>query len=1046
MDPPTERVKKDPAGAIQQPPSASPRGHRLASSSSSKLRRRGSSHGALSSLDGRSTPSMRRNRPSWNDGGINGENGSYHSHQHQRQDSSSHDSLHQSQSVGSMSSADRRRRGQEMGRCQQQQQQQQQQPNQYDQYYEDNYSYGGRSRGKGSIHRFPMERIPSQSADPYSDVDDSQPSPHRLPSRRVDSRSHQGVGGSHHHSDCQNHSVHPYHGHPNQSPLHGRHGSWGTHESFNRNQLVNEQRTNSSANRGGGDLSPPFPPQQQMQYDDRLQSHYQSEQYNNFTGDRPPPRMAVDSRSVPTATSTSRYRCDNSEDDGSNSYNSNSISRNRRANLSSGDDHDGACAASSSNSVLLSLLLDESNGRGQPLLHSSPSSNSLRRANRRSYHDEEDDYAIGRGIRSMGSSQSLRHHRSDDDTSAYDDIFDDESRGGREGGDTWSVGKSVFPTLPDRLRRLSRGRAGTEDGSLFDGDDEVGSVLSASSCGTSYSSRHHRTASRSNSVHSQMSQLSQRSSQPSQGSRRRGSKRQIPRSSELYDSGDDDSMESLLNDFARGGNEGGGGILSAVDSTSISSGSYFSERGQRRSVGGSKQRDPSPTHEELAAGLGDTLLRLESLDLGIDLVDAKYGCRDGDELSIKLDEDIVQLSLNEVEYSIEESAWWIQELEDEGVFEYDTTTVYSNKMPPRKQIGVCEGMGNNLVEALADAGVLEENDPDVKVDNSDTSTLGMEDDGVGDWEERLWSLARTHYLEYSGSTSEIKDDATGISKTDNLRMTDEQSVIEREKLYHEDYVSEKDGVLMFRSLLFKCIEAYVGAFHCNVEGKQSTKETEGNAIEPKDGEWTDHAISFDVNQYIPLVTARALFVEVIKMSDAESGTHSLEGRNESDGATSVDQRADLVTTILTEDCIGIFRRYKVLTVQTSAKISVGGAKRSRKLLDASLQASGGTQTELESYLYGEMYAEGEKKNEDQDGLYVVDDVPVESEEHEIRIRSSVVATVRDKHSMSDTCNTIVSWPDMLASTVLLPGVQHAVNSGTEGEYSQIPEICTNVCA
>jgi hypothetical protein len=101
---------------------------------------------------------------------------------------------------------------------------------------------------------------------------------------------------------------------------------------------------------------------------------------------------------------------------------------------------------------------------------------------------------------------------------------------------------------------------------------------------------------------------------------------------------------------------------------------------------------------------------------------------------------------------------------------------------------------------------------------------------------------------------------------------------------------------------------------------------------------------------------------------------------------------------------------------------------------------------LESYLYGEMYAEGEKKNEDQDGLYVVDDVPVESEEHEIRIRSSVVATVRDKHSMSDTCNTIVSWPDMLASTVLLPGVQHAVNSGTEGEYSQIPEICTNVCA
>ena len=60
--------------------------------------------------------------------------------------------------------------------------------------------------------------------------------------------------------------------------------------------------------------------------------------------------------------------------------------------------------------------------------------------------------------------------------------------------------------------------------------------------------------------------------------------------------------------------------------------------------------------------------------------------------------------------------------------------------------------------------------------------------------------------------------------------------------------------------------------------------------------------------YIPLSTASALFLEVIKFADA----------NREDTSTiDVKQKSDLVTSILVDDSLNIFRRYQVITKKKS---------------------------------------------------------------------------------------------------------------------------------
>ena len=130
--------------------------------------------------------------------------------------------------------------------------------------------------------------------------------------------------------------------------------------------------------------------------------------------------------------------------------------------------------------------------------------------------EDDDDYIVGR--RAGGgstSSHSLQQQQQrggrrgsnrkkadqPSDDASYSGLLDDESRDGR-GGDVWSINKSVFSTLPDRIGRTTtrnhpNRRGGNNNGSLYDNDDD-GSIFSAASM---YSFR------RSSSVASRISQI-----------------------------------------------------------------------------------------------------------------------------------------------------------------------------------------------------------------------------------------------------------------------------------------------------------------------------------------------------------------------------------------------------------------------------------------------------------------------------------------------------------------------------------------------------------
>ena len=107
---------------------------------------------------------------------------------------------------------------------------------------------------------------------------------------------------------------------------------------------------------------------------------------------------------------------------------------------------------------------------------------------------------------------------------------------------------------------------------------------------------------------------------------------------------------------------------------------------------------------------------------------------------------------------------------------------------------------------------------------------------IDDWEERLWSVARAHYSQFSGDgTNNIHVDGESVShysllekKANNMPELDEQSVKDQEQLYLLNYGAEQKGVLVFRSILLQCLETYAKAFHHKVgESKHSCKEGEG---------------------------------------------------------------------------------------------------------------------------------------------------------------------------------------------------------------------------
>ena len=120
------------------------------------------------------------------------------------------------------------------------------------------------------------------------------------------------------------------------------------------------------------------------------------------------------------------------------------------------------------------------------------------------------------------------------------------------------------------------------------------------------------------------------------------------------------------------------------------------------------------------------------------------------------------------------TAWWMKELNDEGWFQHDTTKAYSEKMPPKRR----STSATVLVGEVVDADLNEEfptgfgggeSQPNSHLDDhSVTSTIDVEDEDDDDWEERLRSVARAHYSQYSGDgANNINADVIKMAGTDH---------------------------------------------------------------------------------------------------------------------------------------------------------------------------------------------------------------------------------------------------------------------------------------
>ncbi|KAL3784127.1 hypothetical protein HJC23_005785 [Cyclotella cryptica] len=667
----------------------------------------------------------------------------------------------------------------------------------------------------------------------------------------------------------------------------------------------------------------------------------------------------------------------------------------------------------------------------------SSSSNSLNRRdinqsrsrnNRRSsYHEEEDDddYLVGEEVHLVTSGRSTRQIRRQStlrsNNSSYNDLYDKDSDPSEKEFDTWSMAKSAFSTLPDTHQK-------TFD--IYYNDDDTPSLSASSRGNTSYSSRH-RPVSRSSSFQSQLSQRSsQQSSFRSQSSRNQSSRKQLPLNSVAYDESDL-SMGSILSGID--GDEVD--LPLVVDSTSLLSegGSFSSQkRKHRKNIEGRRSRDVSPNSDKSLSKPEYPLFDLDGLEIEIEVSDNEAS-HDSDEAS--RDSDLQELTHDKIDSEDLDRPWWIQQLEDEGLFEFDTSTVYATKMPSKHQFG--RDIHHTLAETLADTGMAENSKSKEKEDSSDTSTVGVDDD-VGDWEERLWSLARKYYKDYCGKSSDRVNDGASGSKsvetsTDENGLADDQideaSIKEQEQLFSEEFESEKQGVLMFRSLLMACIKAYVEAFHSEL-GQPDDPIKRSSEFKLADDEFVDAPVNLDVNRYVPLVTARDLFEEVIKMVDG--GTISLAAGDANAmyaASLSAKKRAELIVTILVEGNLHIFRRYQVITVQESIKLtSVSKQPQSRKLLSkSSAKVDTDVQTELDKYLYGDMYEE-EKKEEDDDDFHDLHDT-VETQEYEIRIRSAVIKKVLEKAPPTRKVES-VSWAIIVGRVIL---------SNIKGSETEEPE-------
>jgi len=391
------------------------------------------------------------------------------------------------------------------------------------------------------------------------------------------------------------------------------------------------------------------------------------------------------------------------------------------------------------------------------------------------------------------------------------------------------------------------------------------------------------------------------------------------------------------------------------------------------------------------------------------------------------------------------SAWWLKDLEE--WFAYDTnsiynsttnkklatTTTHTSAIPTmtteqqrlmRKSAQVIDtDDGTSEQKARVSSSNIcfgtdsDDDDNKDKIGNAyiddfcDTSTIvDMESnndaDADDDWEERLWAVARAHYLQYTENDSCFDDDdepsanngnGTPIVDNDNNTSSDEvddHTVQECEQTYLNNYETEKRGVLSFRSILLRCIETYVKVFHQHIP-----TTTAGDDICTK------------VYNYVPLSTIRALVMEVIKLATNAA----------------VIKKTEIVIKVLVDDNLNIFRRYEVVTMNTSSLQHNTKKKRRKQLLSNGITKSNDAQAELEDFLYGEMTQnmcnDGHEDEADNNNTTALD--VLETREYEIRMRHNVVLAIMNNKFTSENERTSVDlyWANALMSKVMLSSIQ-----------------------
>lgn len=227
--------------------------------------------------------------------------------------------------------------------------------------------------------------------------------------------------------------------------------------------------------------------------------------------------------------------------------------------------------------------------------------------------------------------------------------------------------------------------------------------------------------------------------------------------------------------------------LSSDEDDDASSGSFLCDNGKGVKMPAIDGDDHSTKKERMLFDFSETLSNLDSLGFGVNVTDNDIEHCDvgkGDASVSKKKRKSTSLSrgddTDDDSDGLLSTAWWTKDLDAKGWFQHDTTKVYSEKNAPKRlstgaSVLVGEVVYADLNEEFPDDNqersasgtvvVGGDSQPNSHLDDhSDTSTIDVEDEDIDDWEERLWSVARAHYSQFSGDgTNNINVDGESVS-------------------------------------------------------------------------------------------------------------------------------------------------------------------------------------------------------------------------------------------------------------------------------------------